>query len=84
VRDNTGAPVADAVVQSVKADSMAKIRYLAGDGNSFGVNATASSGVFVVLDAGLAERFEVAGAPAATETAGSAQDVIFVISLDLP
>lgn len=84
MRDNTGAPVADAVVQSVKADSMAKIRYLAGDGNSFGVNATASSGVFVVLDAGLAERFEVAGAPAATETAGSAQDVIFVISLDLP
>lgn len=84
VRDNTGAPVANAVVQSVKANSTAKIRYLAGDGNSFGASATASSGVFVLLGPGLAERFEVAGAPEATATSGSAQDVIFVITLDLP
>lgn len=84
VRDNTGAPVADAVVQSVKANSTAKIRYLAGDGNSFGVDATANSGVFVVLNPGLAERFEVSGAPLATQTAASAKDVIFVMALDLP
>jgi len=47
-----------------------------------GVDATASS--VVVLNAGLAERFEVAGAPQATQTAGSAQDAIFVMVLDLP
>jgi len=84
VRDDTAAPVAGAVVQSVKANSTAEIRYLAADGNSFGVDSTSSNGVFVILGAGLAERFEVAGAPVATETAGSAQKAIFVMTLDVP
>jgi hypothetical protein len=84
VRDNVGAPVAGAVVESVNADSQAQLRYLAQDGQSFNSDATASSGVFVLLGPGLAEKFQVVGSPEANETSGSAQNAIFVMTLDVP
>lgn len=84
VRDSSGAPVAGAVVESVNADSQAKLRYLAQDGMSFNSVATASSGVFVLLGPGLAEKFQVEGVPEASESSGSAGDAIFVMTLELP
>lgn len=84
VRDASGQPVAGAVVQSQKADTDAEIRYLGEDQQSFNTDATASSGVFVLLRPGLAENFTVAGEPEAVGTAASALNAIFVMTLDLP
>jgi hypothetical protein len=84
VRDDTGTPIAGAVVESVNPDSKAKIRYLADDLKGFNSVATGGSGIFVVLAPALAEQFEVVGAPEARGTAGSANQAIFVMALDLP
>ena len=86
VRDKSGEPVVGAVVESVTngGNTQAKLRYLAPDGQSFNSEATASSGVFVLLGPGLAEEFQVVGAPAASEVVGNANDGVFVMTLDLP
>lgn len=84
VRDNTGQPIAGAAVKSQNLNSTAQIRYLSADKNSFVTDKTAGSGIFVVLKAGLAERFEVVGSPEATGTSMSAKGAIFVLALDLP
>ncbi len=84
VRDASGQPLAGQVVQPVNPGSTAQVRYLDADGDGFNAEQTAASGVFVVLGPGLAEKFEVAGSPMTTASAGSAEDAIFVMVLDLP
>lgn len=84
VRDADGAPVAGAVVVPADAASDAEIRYLGPGGDSFNAGMTADSGIFVILNPGLAETFQVEGEPAAKGGAGSAPDVILVLTLDIP
>lgn len=84
VRDNTGQPVAGAVVKPQNLNSKAQIRYLSADKTGFAADKTASSGIFVLVATGLAEKFEVVGFPGVTITATSAKSAIFVSILDLP
>ena len=84
VRDATGAPKAGATVVSAKgAMSTAKIRYLAQDGMSFTSDATSSTGIFVLVSPGLAEKFMVEGGTV-QGTAGSAENAVFVMILTEP
>lgn len=79
VRDEaTGVPIAGAVVQSEKGvDTAAYVRYLDETGEGFGTEATSSSGVFVIVNADLAESFaafvgdEEIGSAVAGTAAGS-------------
>lgn len=71
------APQAGAVVKSEKDTSTAIVRYLNEDGMGFNADATGSSGIFVLMAPGLAEKFtvDVGGMPTGLSgTAGSAKD----------
>ena len=84
VRDGAGAPKAGAKVVSLKgAMSAAKIRYLADDGLGFSGDATSSTGIFVLVGPGLAEKFMVEGGTV-EGTAGSAEKAVFVMILTEP
>ena len=84
VRDGAGAPKAGAKVVSVKGDaSTAKIRYLAADGLGFTSDMTSSTGIFVLVAPGLAEKFKVEGGTV-EGSAGSAANVVFVMILTEP
>jgi len=85
VRDAaTSAPKAGAKVLPVKDTSNAFVRYLSDDGLSFNSNATGTSGVFIVVNPGLAEEFTVESNPEITAKAGSAKGAAFVMILSLP
>lgn len=84
VRDDTGAPVAGAMVEPDADSSAAVVRYLADDG-SFNDQMTESSGIFVIFGAPTTgEDFNalVNGQVVASELAGSAAGVIFTLILD--
>lgn len=80
----TSAPKAGVKVVPVKADSKSFVRYLAEDGQSFTSEATGSSGIFIVVNPGLAEEFTVDGNPEITAKAGSAKGAAFVMILGVP
>lgn len=80
----TSAPKAGAKILPVKADSKSFVRYLADDGMSFTSDATGSSGIFIVVNPGLAEEFTVEGNPEITAKAGSAKGAAFVMILGVP
>lgn len=84
VRDAHGAPVAGAILQSVKPDSTAVVRYLDDDGTGFNAAMTGCNGRFVILASGLAERFEVAGLPGVGVAVATTDDAVFVHALTLP
>lgn len=83
VRDGTGAGKAGAVLKSAKGDSTSALfRYLNDDGLGFNPDMTGSSGIFVIMNPGLAEEFtvEVGGAPTdESGSAGSAPGAAFVL-----
>jgi len=78
------APKAGAKVLPVNDTSKALVRYLADDGLSFNSNATGTSGIFVLVNPGLAEEFSVEGSPDITAKAGSAKGAAFVMILSVP
>ena len=61
----------------------AKVRYLADDGLSFNSDATGTSGIFILVSPGLAEKFKVEGGTV-EGTAGSAKLAAFVLILTEP
>lgn len=83
VRDfASSAPLAGAVVKPEGMGSKALVRYLNTDGMGFGPDMTGDSGIFVILNPGLAEKFtvEVGGMPTGLSgTAGSAKNAAFVL-----
>lgn len=82
-----GAPLSGAVVKPEKDTSGAIVRYLNEDGMGFGPDMTGSSGIFVLLNPGLAEKFtvEVGGmATGLSGTAGSAKNAAFVLIFNVP
>ena len=85
VRDGTGAPKAGAKIISASMGdaTKAKVRYLADDGLSFNSDATGTSGIFILVGPGLAERFMVEGGTV-EGTAGSAKLAAFVLILTEP
>ena len=88
VRDPaTGDPVAGAVVVPTDADgSSAKIRFLNEAGDGFDGAETGSSGVFVIVDPGLGETFDVeigGESQGLSGTAGSANDAIFTLIMNV-
>jgi hypothetical protein len=88
VRDaTTGDPYAGAVVVPTAPDtSSAVIRYLNDAGDDFVSDMTTSTGVFVIVDPGLGETFdvEIGGNPqGVTGTAGSASGAIFTLVMDV-
>lgn len=85
VRDGTGAPKAGAKIISASMGdaTKAKVRYLADDGLSFNSDGTGTSGIFVLVSPGLAERFKVEGGTV-EGTAGSAKKAAFVLILTEP
>ena len=85
VRDGTGAAKSGAKIisASMGADTKAKVRYLADDGMSFNSDATGTSGIFILVGPGLAERFMVEGGTV-EGTAGSAKLAAFVLILTEP
>ncbi len=80
----TSAPLAGKKVVPVNDASKAFVRYLADDGMSFNSDATGATGVFIVVNPGLAEEFTVEGNPEITAKAGSAKGAAFVMILNLP
>lgn len=85
VRDAaTSAPKAGAKVLPVNDTSKALIRYLSDDGLTFNSNATGTSGIFILVNPGLAEEFSVEGSPDITAKAGSAKGAAFVMILGVP
>jgi len=74
-------PKAGAKVLPVNDTSKALIRYLSDDGMTFNSNATGISGIFILLNPGLAEKFTVEGSPDVSGTAGSAKGAAFVMIL---
>lgn len=81
------APLAGAVVKPEKDTSSAIVRYLNEDGMGFNPDATGGSGIFVLLNPGLAEKFtvEVGGmATGLSGTAGSAKNAAFVLIFNVP
>nr|WP_293183313.1 hypothetical protein [Nannocystis sp.] len=78
------APKAGAKVLPVNDTSKALIRYLSDDGLTFNSNATGTSGIFILVNSGLAEKFTVEGNPDLTGTAGSAKGAAFVMILGVP
>lgn len=84
VRDSvTGMGVAGQVIVGAGGPTGATIRYLSEDGMSFTSDMTSSSGLFVLVNPGLAEEFAVEGT-AATGSAGSAKNAIFVLIMTVP
>lgn len=82
-----GAPLSGAVVKPEKDTSSAVVRYLNDDGMGFGTAMTGTSGIFVLLNPGLAEKFtvEVGGTPTGLSgTAGSAMNAAFVLIFNVP
>ncbi len=82
-----GMPVSGAAVKSEKDTSTALVRYLNEDGMGFGPDMTGSSGIFVIVNPGLAEKFtvEVGGmATGLSGTAGSAKNAAFVLIFNVP
>ncbi len=77
-------PKAGAKVLPVNDTSKALIRYLSDDGLTFNSNATGTSGIFILVNPGLAEKFTVEGSPDVTGTAGSAKGAAFVMILGVP
>ena len=85
VRDAaTSAPKAGAKILPVNDTSKALIRYLSDDGMTFNSNATGTSGIFILVNPGLAEEFTVEGNADITAKAGSAKGAAFVMILSLP
>lgn len=85
VRDAaTSTPKSGVKVLPVNDTSKAFIRYLSDDGLSFNSNATGTSGIFILVNPGLAENFTVEGNPDITAKAGSAKGAAFVMILSLP
>ncbi len=56
---DSGNPVVGAELRSLNAGSNAKIRYLAADGAGFNTDAITESGIFMMVNAGTAEKFDV-------------------------
>ena len=83
VRDGAGAAKAGAKVVPVKDTSSAQVRYLNDDGLGFNSDATGSSGLFVLVNPGLAEGFKVEGGTFEA-SAGSAPNAAFVMVLTEP
>lgn len=83
VRDGQGAAKAGAKVVAVKDATSAQIRYLNDDGLGFNSDATGSSGLFVIVNPGLAEGFKVEGG-SFEASAGSAPNATFVMVLTEP
>lgn len=88
VRDAAaGTPLAGGVVKPEGGNSKAIIRYLNEDGKGFNPDMTGSSGIFVLLAPGLAEKFTVDVGGVATGlsgTAGSAKNAAFVLIFNAP
>jgi hypothetical protein len=85
VRDaTTGEPIAGAVVRSSNTTTSAVVRYLAEDAQSFSDTATASNGLFVILEPGLAESFQAVagGVTLGPNLGGTAAKLVFVLVLD--
>jgi hypothetical protein len=83
VRDRTtGMGYEGAVVAGLEAPTGAQIRYLSEDGTNFDGAATSSSGLFVLMDPGLAEQFTVEGKDT-SGSAGSSEGAIFVLILSV-
>jgi len=80
----TSAPKPGAKVLPVNDTSKSFIRYLSDDGLTFNSNATGTSGIFILVNPGLAENFTVEGNPDITAKAGSAKGAAFVMILSLP
>lgn len=81
VRDATGAAVEGATVASIGDTTDSLVRYLADDG-TFNTDGTGPSGIFVILNPGVAEEFEVSldgSATGATGSAGSTAGAIFTL-----
>ena len=78
------APKPGAKVLPVNDTSNALIRYLSDDNMSFNSNATGTSGIFVLVNPGLAEEFTVEGSADVTAKAGSAKGAAFVMILNVP
>lgn len=85
VRDGTGAAKSGAKIISASMGdaTKAKVRYLSDDGMSFNADATGSSGIFILVSPGLAEKFKVEGGTV-EGTAGSAKLAAFVLILTEP
>lgn len=82
VRDAaTSVPKPGAKVLPVNDNSNALVRYLSDDGLSFNSNATGTSGIFILVNPGLAEQFTVEGSPDVSGAAGSAKGAAFVMIL---
>ncbi len=77
-------PKPGAKVLPVNDTSKAFIRYLSDDGLSFNSNATGTSGIFILVNPDLAEKFTVEGNAEITGTAGSAKGAAFVMILSVP
>ena len=78
------APKPGAKVLPVNDTSKAFVRYLSDDGLTFNSNATGTSGIFILVNPGLAEKFTVESNPEITGTAGSAKGAAFVMILSVP
>lgn len=82
----TGDPMAGVEIVSLNATSFAEVRYLNEDG-TFGTAATSATGVYALLNPGLAEEFEarIDGAVASTRPnkAGSGPPGIFTMNLTI-
>jgi len=85
VRDGNRQPIAGATVASSKGMKGSIIRYLNDDG-TFNPDETSDLGVFVILNPGLGEEFDVSsgGAVVGTGTAGSAAGAIFTLIVTAP
>jgi hypothetical protein len=85
VRDAAGVPVSGATVSSTNAGSQALVRYLNDDG-TFGTTATGNLGVFVIIDANLAEQFEAEldGMSLGVATTASQPDVVLTLTFTAP
>lgn len=87
VRDGAGAGVGGAVVRSTKVNTTASVRYLNEDKLGFNLDATAGSGIFVVMNPALSESFtvDVGGAPTDLVIApGSTEGAAYVLIFDVP
>jgi len=80
----TSAPKAGAKIVPVADTTNAFVRYLSDDGMSFNSDATGTTGIFILVNPGLAEKFTVEGSPDVTASAGSAKGAAFVMILNVP
>jgi len=83
IRDAEGMALAGATIASEEMTSKAIIRYLADDGMSFTETATGSSGIFVIVNPGLAEGFiaEAGGKLLGSNIGGSTEKTAFIMVL---